>query len=163
MKAKPSPKPGRAGGKALAWREGPRQRTTGTPQPGGGHDGPHTGRKLRAAPTTAPATHTASLTPTPPASEPEDCEFPDPEAANHALLVLIHEDEEAAHLRPCDIEQQTGIKHQHHLKMRPMSPAEGKEMRVSFFTVVKWCKGRKKSVRKLIDRLLAIYPATLPR
>ncbi len=70
---------------------------------------------------------------------------------------------EPAHLRPCDIEQQTGIRHQHQLKMRPMLPAEGKERHLSFFTVVKWCKGRKKSVRKWIDRLLAIYPTTLPR
>ncbi len=163
MKAKPSPKPGRAGGKALAKRDDPRQRTSVTPQPSGSYEGPHSGRKLRAAKTAAPATQKTSLTPTPPAPEPEDCEFPDPEAANHALLVLIHEDEEAAQLRPCDIEKQTGIRHQHQLKMRPMLPTEGKEMHVSFFTVVKWCKGRKKSVRKLIDRLLAIYPTTLPR
>lgn len=139
MKAKLSPQPRRVQGVALP--------------ADGGQGKPRNGRQ-RSAPMTAPmAAPTAHGSGSSPATEAEGCEFTDPEATNHALLVLLQEEEKAAHLRPCDIAQQMGIGHQHHHKMRPRTAPEKKEMHVSFVTVIKWCIGKKKSVRKLIEQL----------
>ena len=77
-----------------------------------------------------------------------------PEALNHAFLAFMQQVAAVQHLRPAEVAQRTGVKHQHQRKLKPAPPDQA-ETHVTLFTVVSWTNGMRLPLRRVVEWLLA--------
>jgi hypothetical protein len=83
----------------------------------------------------------------------------DPVRVNHALLLFIAQVAAVLNLPPQKVEQLTGLKRQHQLKLQPHAVME-EDVHLALFYALKWCNGTHLNPLKVLDWVMH-HPASL--